>query len=213
MTLAQARRRSSMVGMLRIGFTAVAAIAAGIMIGHLAANAVARGPGQIEQLTADEVVTMVNARFTGRDSAGRTVVITADTAQRQRGDPKKIDLLNPRLVTENGTEIDAPSGLFDQTEQTLALFEDVRLIDAKGYDFRSTAAKMFIEEGRVDGIDPLVGTGPLGDVTCDTYEIVDDGDNLRCRGNVNMTIFPGGRDAPQNTPTDTSTATQAVDEE
>ncbi|MCH2457995.1 MAG: hypothetical protein MK186_08080 [Henriciella sp.] len=212
MTLAQARKRSSLVAMLRLAFTAGAAIAAGIMVGHLAANAFTSGPGKIEQLTSEEVVTMVNARFTGRDETGSTIVITADTAQRQRDNPEQIALRNPRLVTEDGTEIDAPSGLYDQAAQTLALFEDVRLIDAQGYDFRSTSAKMFISEGRVDGIDPLVGSGPLGDVTCDTYEIVDDGDRLRCRGNVNMMIFPGGRDAQGNASA-ANTAPRAVDEE
>ncbi|RIJ23724.1 hypothetical protein D1224_05540 [Henriciella barbarensis] len=212
MTLAQARKRSSLVAMLRLAFTAGAAIAAGIMVGHLAANAFTSGPGKIEQLTSEEVVTMVNARFTGRDETGSTIVITADTAQRQRDNPEQIALQNPRLVTEDGTEIDAPSGLYDQAAQTLALFEDVRLIDAQGYDFRSTSAKMFISEGRVDGIDPLVGSGPLGDVTCDTYEIVDDGDRLRCRGNVNMMIFPGGRDAQSNASA-ANTAPPVVDEE
>lgn len=194
MTLAQARRRSSFVSLLRLAFTAGAAIAAGIMVGHLAANAVSRSSGGIEKLTSDEVVTMVNARFTGRDIAGRAFVITADTAQRRRGESEVIELANPRLVSEDGTEIEAPSGLYDQGAQTLELFEDVRLADSRGYDFRSTSAKMFIEEGRVDGIDPLQGTGPLGDISCRTYEIVEEGERMRCTGNVQMMIFPGGRD-------------------
>jgi lipopolysaccharide export system protein LptC len=194
MTLAQARRRSAFVGMLRVAFTAGAAIAAGVMAGHLAANAISRSTGSIEKLSGDEVVTMVNARFTGRDAAGRAFVITADTAQRQRDNNETIVLANPHLVSEDGTEIDAPSGLYDQDAQTLALSEDVKLTDSKGYDFRSTSAKVFIEEGRIDGLDPLTGTGPLGDLTCDTYEIVEEGEKMRCRGNVQMTIFPGGRE-------------------
>ena len=194
MTLAQARRRSTFVSRLRLFFTAAAAVAAGVMIGHLAANAVSRSSGAIEKLSSDEVVTMVNARFTGRDIAGRAFVITADTAQRRRGESEVIELASPMLVSEDGTEIEAPSGLYNRDEQTLELFEDVRLRDGRGYDFQSTSAKMFIEEGRVDGIDPLRGSGPLGDITCKTYQIVEDGDRLRCRGNVSMTIFPGGRD-------------------
>ena len=212
MTLAQARRRSSLVSLLRLMFTAGAAIAAGIMVGHLAANALSRGPSQLEQLSSDEVVTMVNARFTGRDIAGQSIMITADTAQRRRADPELIELQNPRLVTENGTEIDAPSGLYDQSDQTVDLFEAVRLVDTRGYDLRSTSAMVFVEEGRVDGIDPLVGTGPLGDVTCDTYEIVEDGDRLSCRGNVEMTIFPNKRDGSGAAPAG-NTASDTGDEE
>ncbi|WP_084420384.1 LPS export ABC transporter periplasmic protein LptC [Henriciella litoralis] len=194
MTLAQARKRSNRVSLMRLGFTAAAAISAGVMVGHLAANAVSASPGSIEKLSSDEVVTMVNPRFTGRDVAGQAFVITADTAQRRQGGGEKIDLTNPKMVIEDGTEIEAPSGLYDQDEQTLSLFEDVRLVDSKGYKFRSTSAKMFVEESRVQGIDPLSGSGPLGDVRCDNFEIVDDGDRVRCSGNVQMTIFPGGRD-------------------
>ncbi len=194
MTLEQARKRSSMVAMLRMLFTACAAVAVGVMVGHLAANAVTRSPNSIEKLSGDEVVTMVNPRFTGRDITGKAFVITADTAQRRPGGGDQIDLANPELVSEDGTVVKAPSGLYDQKDQTLALYEDVQLRNAKGYEFRSTSAKMYVEEGRVDGIEPLSGSGPLGDVRSDTYEIVDEGDRVVLSGRVQMTIFPDGRD-------------------
>ena len=79
---------------------------------------------------------------------------------------------------------------------------------AKGYTFTSTSAKMFIEEGRVEGIDPLSGRGPLGDVRSDTYEIVDEGDRVLLSGRVQMTIIPGGRDGAG-----TEAGTDAGDEE
>ena len=194
MTLEQARQRSAMVSFLRLAFTAGAAISAGMMIGHLTANAISASPSKIERLSGDEVVTMVNPRFTGRDIAGRAFVITADTAQRRIGSGEKIDLRNPELISEDGTRVAAPAGLYDQDEQTLDLYEDVEVENSKGYSFRSTSAKMFIQEGRVEGIDPLSGSGPLGDVRSDTYEIVDEGDRVLLSGRVEMTILPGGRD-------------------
>ncbi|WP_424340206.1 LPS export ABC transporter periplasmic protein LptC [Henriciella sp.] len=212
MTLEQARRRSSMVALMRLGFTACAAIAAGIMVGHLAANAVSSSTGSIEKLSGDEVVTMVNPRFTGRDVAGRSFVITADTAQRRRGGGEKIDLSNPKLVSEDGTVVTAPAGLYDQDDQSLALYEDVRLVNAKGYEFNSTSARMLVEEGRIEGIDPLSGTGPLGDVRSDSYEIVDEGDRVLLSGRVQMTIFPDGR-ADEEETTETSPGEEASDEE
>lgn len=194
MTLEQARQRSSMVSFLRLAFTAGAAISAGMMIGHLAANAVSASPSQIERLSGDEIVTMVNPRFTGRDIAGKAFVITADTAQRRIGGGEKIDLKNPELISEDGTRVAAPAGLYNQDDQTLELYEAVEVENAKGYKFNSTSAKMFIEEGRVEGIDPLSGRGPLGDVRSDTYEIVDEGDRVLLSGRVEMTIIPGGQD-------------------
>lgn len=200
MTLEQARQRSSLVSFLRLVFTAGAAVSAGMMIGHLTANALSASPSKIERLTSDEIVTMVNPRFTGRDIAGRAFVITADTAQRRIGTGEKIDLSNPMLVSEDGTRVWAPAGLYNQEDQTLELYEDVNVQNAKGYVFNSTSARMFIEEGRVEGIDPLKGTGPLGDVRSDTYEIVDEGDRVLLSGRVEMTIFPGGRDGSADEP-------------
>ncbi len=208
MTLEQARQRSSMVSFLRLAFTAGAAISAGMMIGHLAANAVSASPSQIERLSGDEIVTMVNPRFTGRDIAGKAFVITADTAQRRIGGGEKIDLKNPELISEDGTRVAAPAGLYNQDDQTLELYEAVEVENAKGYKFNSTSAKMFIEEGRVEGIDPLSGRGPLGDVRSDTYEIVDEGDRVLLSGRVEMTIIPGGQDGAG-----TEAGTDAGDEE
>ena len=208
MTLEQARQRSSMVSFLRLAFTAGAAISAGMMIGHLAANAVSASPSQIERLSGDEIVTMVNPRFTGRDIAGKAFVITADTAQRRIGGGEKIDLKNPELISEDGTRVAAPAGLYNQDDQSLELYEAVEVENAKGYKFNSTSAKMFIEEGRVEGIDPLSGRGPLGDVRSDTYEIVDEGDRVLLSGRVEMTIIPGGQDGAG-----TEAGTDAGDEE
>ena len=68
--------------------------------------------------------------------------------------------------------------------------------DREGYEFTTTAARVHVSEGRVEGIQPLSGTGPLGDVSADTYEILDEGDRVVLRGNVDMVIFPDGRTEP-----------------
>ncbi|MEL7231566.1 MAG: LPS export ABC transporter periplasmic protein LptC, partial [Pseudomonadota bacterium] len=156
---------------------------------------------EIERFEGDQVVTMVNARFTGRNVAGEAFEITADTARRRRTDPSVIDLENPRLVDQLGTVVTAPTGTYHQNDEYLDLFEDVRVIDSEGYAFNTTAARAFVQDGRVQGLEPLQGTGPLGDVRADTYEILDEGDRVVLRGNVDMTIYPGGRDgAPSQDP-------------
>lgn len=198
MTLEQARRRSKTVANLRKLFVAGAAISAGLMIGPIAANAFTGGPTTTVRITADEVVTMVNPRFTGRNVAGGSFEIVADTARRQRTDPSIIDLTNPKMVDELGTTVTAPRGVYAQNDAYLDLFEDVKVIDSDGYAFSTTAARVFVNEGRVEGLEPLTGSGPLGDVRSDNYEIQDEGDRIIFKGCVYMTIYPGGRDAPEN---------------
>lgn len=175
-------------------FVAGAAISAGIFVGPVLASAFNATSTEIEQLESEQVVTMVNARFTGRNVAGEAFEITADTARRRRSDPNIIDLENPRLVDQKGTIVTAPTGTYHQNDEYLDLFENVRVVDEEGYEFRTTAARAFVQDGRVEGLEPLQGSGPLGDVRADTYEILDEGDRVVLRGNVDMTIYPGGRD-------------------
>lgn len=202
MTLAQARRRSSTVGILRMAFVAGAAISAGVIIGPMAATTLA-GPGQhIDQLEGDDVVTMVNARFTGRNISGEAYVITAEAAQRRRADPSIINLTNPRMVDDKGTEVSAPVGVYYQNAEYLDLFQAVRILDRDGYEFTTTAARIFIQEGRVQGLEPLSGNGPLGDVRADSYEIEDEGDRVIFRGNVDLTIYPDRDDGSEEPESD-----------
>lgn len=190
MTLAQARRRSSTVGLLRMLFVAGAAISAGVIIGPIAATALSGTGQQIDQIAADEVITMVNARFTGRNIAGDAYIITAEEARRRRADSSVVDLKNPQLVDDKGTEVSAPIGVYYQNAEHLDLFQAVKVRDSEGYEFTTTAARVFVQEGRVQGLEPLSGNGPLGDVRADSYEIEDDGDRVILRGNVDLTIYP-----------------------
>ncbi len=82
------------------------------------------------------------------------------------------------------------------------LFEAVQVRDREGYEFASSAARIFVQEGRVQGIEPLSGNGPLGDVRADSYEIEDEGDRVIFRGNVDMTIYPSGREDEEPAPAD-----------
>ncbi|MEM7330430.1 MAG: LPS export ABC transporter periplasmic protein LptC [Pseudomonadota bacterium] len=194
MTLAQARRRSSTVGLLRMIFVAGAAISAGVIIGPIAATTLSGAGQQIDKLEGDEIVTMVNARFTGRNISGEAYVITAEAAQRRRADPSVVNLTNPRLVDDKGTEVSAPVGVYYQNSEYLDLFQDVKVRDAEGYEFTTTAARVFVQEGRVQGLEPLNGNGPLGDVRADSYEIEDEGDRVILRGNVDLTLYPNARE-------------------
>ncbi|MEL6757564.1 MAG: hypothetical protein AAFP81_14125, partial [Pseudomonadota bacterium] len=66
--------------------------------------------------------------------------------------------------------------------------------DAEGYEFTTTAARVFVQDGRIEGLEPLSGNGPLGYVRADSYEIEDEGDRVIFRGNVDLTIYPDGKD-------------------
>ncbi|MEM9739256.1 MAG: LPS export ABC transporter periplasmic protein LptC [Pseudomonadota bacterium] len=189
-TLAQTQRRSNLVQMLRLAFTAGAAISIGVLAGPVIANAVSGIGDERRSFGSDEIVTMINPRFSGRDQNGSAFVITADTAQRRRASQDVIDLTNPKLVDETGSQVTAPEGTYDRNSQTLDLFQDVQVMDQAGYRFRSTRARFFVLEDRIEGAEPLYGTGPLGDIRSDSYEITEDGDVITFTGNVEMLFEP-----------------------
>ena len=204
-TLEKARQRSDLVRILRMAFTYGAAASIGLLAGYVI-QSIFTGGDERRSFRGSEIVTMVNPRFSGRDAAGQAYVITADSAQRRRGRPDLIDLVNPKLVDDDGTQVTAPEGTYNQSDITLELFRDVAVADAAGYMFSSTRAVFYVNEGRVRGIEPLDGIGPLGDIRSDTYDITDDGAVIHFSGNVEMTFYPdppaepeeaGAGDAPE----------------
>ncbi|MEM7768012.1 MAG: LPS export ABC transporter periplasmic protein LptC [Pseudomonadota bacterium] len=188
-TLAQARKRSDIVRVLRMVFTYGAAASIGLLAGYLIQSAFQGSDGR-RSFQSNEIVTMINPRFTGRDSAGQAYVITAESAQRRRGQDGIVDLTNPRMIDEAGTRVTAPEGTYDLNAVTLDLYRDVQVAEASGYIFSSTSARFHVNDGRVEGVDPLRGVGPLGDIRSDTYQITEDGSVMTFLGNVEMTFYP-----------------------
>ncbi len=197
LSLSQARRRSKVVRGLRFGFSAAAAICLGVLVGLLTANAIERAASGGEDFRTEEKVTMVSPRFTGRDDSGDPYVITAATAQRRRANSNLVDLVDPKLVDAEGGEVLAPRGLYDRQLQTLELYDDVVMKDGGGYVFRSTHARVYIQEDRIVGLDPLEGEGPIGDVRADSYEVFNEGHHVVVSGRVRTVLYPEERPAEQ----------------
>ena len=196
LTLAQARQRSVRVRIMRMIFSACAAIAIGLFLGHIIRSAIAKEATPV-LVSQDETVTMLNPRFSGRDSTGQSYQITADAARRRRSTDTTVDLVGPILRDEMGMEIRAPSGMYNRDEGILELYEDVRITDANGYTFMTSGARVFVGEGRVEGLSPLQGRGPLGDISCDSYEVLEDGNRVVCRGNVKTVLYPAPKETPE----------------
>jgi lipopolysaccharide export system protein LptC len=188
MTLAQARRRSERVRYLRYALVGAAAVSIGLFLGFVFRSAVT--------VRDEEAVTMVNPRFTGRDSVGQVFTITADAAHRRRGQGGVVDLVNPIMRDGNGAELKAPTGYYDREKGVLELYEAVNITDSAGYSFISRGARLILGEDRVEGLSPLEGKGPLGDIKADSYEILDGGNRIVFEGNVQTVIYPQPAEAP-----------------
>ncbi|MCU0730150.1 MAG: hypothetical protein MUE84_01045 [Hyphomonas sp.] len=189
LTLAQARRRTDRVRYLRYSLVGAAAVAIGLFVGHVVRSALTQDvrPASVRD---DEAVTMINPRFTGRDTNGEVFTITADAAQRRRAQEGVVDLVNPVMRDSTGAELKAPTGFYDRDKGVLELYEAVNITDSAGYSFISRGARLILGEDRVEGLSPLEGKGPLGDIQADSYEILDGGNRIVFEGNVKTVIYP-----------------------
>jgi len=200
LSLANARKRSEAVKWMRRIFVIVSAICVGVFVGFLTANAIASGSDTLS-VEAEELV-MLNPRFTGRDDTGDPYVITADSAARPKRTGNSVTLYNPRIADQYGGLISAPEGLFDQDSQTLELWGNVVAADPGGYVFSSSRARIYVKEGRIEGLNPLKGNGPIGEFSSKEYEIFEEGSRLVMTGDVEITLYPteSDRELARNAP-------------
>ncbi len=189
-TLSQARQRTAFVRTLRFVLIAITAGIVGLVILQIATSVL--GEVEPEEITIGENARMINPRFTGRDEGGSPFVVTADVAIRRQGASVNLtELERPRLDYEMiealGPEADgvlAQSGLYDSENRILDLDTDVRFRTASGYEFVSQTARLLLDEDRVIGDSPVEGTGPMGDIRAEAYEILDGGDRVVFTGQV-----------------------------
>jgi len=189
-TLAQARRRTAFVRTLRFALMAAVAAIAGLVVVQIVLSMM--GEVEPDAITVGEDARMINPRFTGRDEGGSPFTVTADAAIRRQGDALNLtELENPRLDYVAIEALDAAAdgvlaerGYYDSENRVLDLETDVRFRTQSGYEFISEAARIFLSEDRVVGESEVEGTGPMGDIRADSYEILDGGDRVVFTGNV-----------------------------
>jgi lipopolysaccharide export system protein LptC len=192
-SLKEARRRTALVHILRLLFTTGTVLSAGWLAGTVVDSSL-RAPGAEPGATGLSV-TVLGPRFDGYDANDQPYTLTAETARRRRENVNLVDLVNPRLQDAASSAVQAREGVWNAQDEVLDLVGDVVMTDAAGYTFTSQRTRMYVRESRVEGQDPLQGTGPLGDVRADAYEVLDDGERIVLKGNVS-TRFQARRKRP-----------------
>lgn len=200
-TLKGARRRAWIARWSRLLFF-VALVAIGLPVAYFLLRP---EPQPVEPdlppIEAEEpgVRRATNPRFTGFDTAGRRFQVLADTAiQRPQGDGDTLELESPCFYDDtedsSGDEVQgsarvcARGGVYDSRNEILDLEVDVNLETENGYRFTTSRARVFLEERRAEGSEPVVGTTASGTITADSWSYEQDGAILHFEGNV-RTVF------------------------
>jgi lipopolysaccharide export system protein LptC len=135
---------------------------------------------------------MLNPRFQGRDEQGRSFMIAAREARRDDQDLTKIILDHPNVAlgpeTPRPSRVSAVSGIYSETDRILHLSGAVRIEDGDGYRFATEGAIVDTKKGSVVGPGAMVGDGPFGQMTSQSYEVQDKGDRMIFKGGVHAVI-------------------------
>jgi lipopolysaccharide export system protein LptC len=179
------RRRSRVIRTLRLVLPAVIALIFAGLVGSVAWSTFNAQPRAAR--AGDEPIRLVNPRFIGRDDKGRSFVLTADSAIRDRLDYQRVILKKPALVLdEKGPDemrINGADGIFHEQSGKLELSNGVRMADSKNaFD---TAASLFdTKTGEVVGSGPIQGAGGLGEIRAESYGVYGKGERMIFKGGV-----------------------------
>ena len=138
-----------------------------------------------------ESVKMVNPRYSGRTEDGLPFYLTADTAKRTLANRAEVALANPILefIREDGAApslVVAETGTYDDVKKILNLRSAVNLNTDDGYSCKTTHARIFARDKRIEGDERIECDGSFGVVNGNTYEIND---------NYKVFVFKEGMDA------------------
>lgn len=146
---------------------------------------------------AQDAMHMDNPRYVGQTKEAEPYVITADSAMLDPADPDRIQLerLDAEITTAQQREVRllALEGLYFRDSEELDLGGGIELTTADGYRFVTERAHVDLSAGRVEGEQPIEGTGPPGDLSADRFEITNGGEILHFEGRVKVVIEPPTR--------------------
>ncbi len=144
------------------------------------------------------VVRMTNPRFSGRDNQGRPFQVLADTAIRRPQDMANITELdspdfyfNSEGDNPDEGRVQSLEGIYDSDARVLDLITDVDMQTESGYAFRTSRARIYIDERRAEGNEPVEGEGPFGTVTAERWTYAEEGGVLHFEGNVRSVLNMG----------------------
>jgi lipopolysaccharide export system protein LptC len=199
LTLRKARRRSRVIAVLRRAFVAGAGASFAAVFVFMALNAI-QGGVNAATLGPSEPLRMINPRFIGRTENGGPYQLSAEMAERPRGENQLIELIAPVYRTEAGTIMLAPRGIYDEQAQRVVFDGEVLFADRGGNRFTTPNMIVDLERGTLTGRGGVIGAGPLGVLQAESYELRDSDRALVLRGGVRGQIPDRNQQSGESSP-------------
>jgi lipopolysaccharide export system protein LptC len=160
------------------------------------------GLKSVGTVTTDSL-SMVNARYFGTDDQGAPFSIDAQAVRERPTPDKLIDLTEPRaaLSAKSGRRLNvsASTGVYDRNQEILELGGKVSLADDQGYEFHTSALRVFLRENRAAGDAPVTGRGPNADIAAAGFSARQNDNAILFTGPATLVFRGGDTGAPPAT--------------
>jgi lipopolysaccharide export system protein LptC len=147
------------------------------------------------ELAPEEIdsMSMENARFAGIDERDRKYTVTADLAKQSPEDPDAVNLDHPRaeisLRTGEWVEVVADRGRLQRSAKLLDLGGAITVRHSDGFELQTTHARLNIETRTAAGDEPIEGSGPLGRIRAEGFQVLDDGKRILYLGRTHLIVY------------------------
>ena len=100
---------------------------------------------------------------------------------------------------EDGTwlALTAKSGQYDRESELLDLFGSVSVFHDKGMEVHTEAARIDLNNGTAEGVQPVEGQGNMGFINAEGFLVLDRGERIIFTGKSRMIILPEAQEMVQ----------------
>jgi lipopolysaccharide export system protein LptC len=138
---------------------------------------------------------MINPRYSGVDKEKRPFTVSADAARQNAdagADNNLVALDGPKadILTKEGAwvVVTGDTGIYQAETHFLDLFGHVTLFHDKGYEFKTTTARVDLDSGTAEGHEPITGEGPSGNVSGEGFRVLQKGDIVIFTGKNHLVL-------------------------
>lgn len=198
-SLSEARDRVIFIKRLRVGLLALATIALAALLVSAIFMSMERNAQRPRKFEAEDIVRMVNPRFSGRTAKGEPYQVLATSAMRRKGDMNIIDLVAPIMKDAKGGTLSSATGIYNTETKIIELTGKVKFLDPiQGLSFDTRNSVVLLSESRVYGRTGISGQGQMGQIQSNAYEIRNGGQEVLFTGGVRTRLT--GRSATRAAP-------------
>jgi len=139
---------------------------------------------------------MINPRYSGVDKDKRPFTVSADAGRQNGGDTADsanlVALDGPKadILTKEGAWVVATgdTGIYQAETHFLDMFGHVTLFHDKGYEFKTTSARVDLDSGTAEGHEAITGEGPSGTVSGEGFRVLQKGDIVIFTGKNHLVL-------------------------